>query len=702
MKKQMILLPILLAFVLLFPIDVSAASYFSDEMISFGRDAAQESVQAEDGFVLIPGGTFQMGSPAGEPERSLDEIPHSVTVRNFYMAKSELSQEDYEAVMGMNPSVTKGSNLPVTNITWYDAVQYCNKRSTAEGLIPCYRVSGTTVTWNKAANGYRLPTEAEWEYAARAATTTPFHFGDYVHNSDANCYNAYGYNNDASGSWVNGSDAYLRRPVEVDRYPANAYGLYNMHGNAAEWVWDWYGAYDSGAVENPCGPENGNAKIVRGGGWNDHPKHIRSAYRGAQPADVGLYSIGIRLVRSAGETDGEARSVYDVKAEQRTGRTLIVYFSQTGNTEGLANLIHEISGADIFRLERRTPYSSSSNGPVLYGEALDELRAEAVPELKAYPDTSQYDTVLLGYCNWWSSIPASVRSFLLHDDFSGKTIVPFCSMGGGHFGQTISAIAKLVPESVIREGLEVTYSSYDRNEISAWLEKSLPVQGEDEGSSLPGDKICEHSYRTDIVPATARRDGSITRICVFCGMVESRSVIPQAESLKLSKTSYTYNGKLKKPDIMIEDSQGRMLTEGKDYTLVYPNHAKDPGIYKVAARFKGNYSGIIEGSFSIKPKAIAISKISQKKGGFLLKWKKQKKTLSGYEISYSTNRKFTKNTTRSVMTGKGIATSKSVSKLKTGQRYYVRIRAFRTLNVDGKQKRLYSAWSKSETVMADK
>lgn len=372
--------------------------------------------------------------------------------------------------MGVNPSEMQGDDLPVTNITWYDAVQYCNVKSEKEGLTPCYTISGTTVTWDQSANGYRLPTEAEWEYAARANTDTPFSFGDYVHNSDANCYNAYGYNNDASGTWVNGSDAYLRKTVAVDQYPDNAYGLYNMHGNAAEWVWDWYGAYDSDASANPTGSESGNAKVVRGGGWNDHPKHIRSAYRSAQPADVGLYSIGIRPVRNASAFTGNIKSVYSAKAEQKTGKTLIVYFSQTGNTEGLANLIHEISGADIIRLERKTPYSSSSNGPILYGEALDELRAEAVPELKEYPNIDQYDTILLGYCNWWSSIPACVRSFLKHDDFSGKTIIPFCSMGGGRFGQTISAIAKLAPNSVIKEGLEVTYSSYDKNKIEEWLQ----------------------------------------------------------------------------------------------------------------------------------------------------------------------------------------------------------------------------------------
>ena len=114
--------------------------------------------------------------------------------------------------MGKNPSEHKGCSLPVENVTWYDAIAYCNALSQQEGLTPCYIVSGTTVTWNLSANGYRLPTEEEWEYAARGGKQTPFNFGDYVHDSEANCYNAYGYNNDASGHWVND---YLQHTVEV-------------------------------------------------------------------------------------------------------------------------------------------------------------------------------------------------------------------------------------------------------------------------------------------------------------------------------------------------------------------------------------------------------------------------------------------------------------------------------------------------------
>ena len=435
---------------------------------------AMTSCAADGGpdMVLIEGGTFQMGSPVTELERDGDEVLHSVTVGDFYMAATEVTQREYEAVVGKNPSEHKGDNLPVENVTWYDAIEFCNALSRQQGLTPCYTVSGKTVTWNRSADGYRLPTEAEWEFAARAKTTTPFSFGDYVHDSDANCYNAYGYNNDASGHWVNG---YLRHTVEVDKYDANGYGLKNMHGNVAEWTWDWYGGYAQVAAENPTGPEEGYFKVVRGGGWNDFPKHIRSAYRSAFPADVPLYATGIRLVRNAVSGSGETKSVFEGKGGGT--KVLIAYFSQTGNTDGLAKIIQEMSGYDLFRIERSTPYSATYNSQGLYAEALTEYRENAVPELKDFPQNiGDYDIILLGYCNWWASIPAPVRSFLKRADMSGKVIVPFCSMGGGRFGQTISAIAKLAPQSVILQGLDVEYTDYDRNRIRTWLDNIKEYQ----------------------------------------------------------------------------------------------------------------------------------------------------------------------------------------------------------------------------------
>ena len=425
-------------------------------------------------MILIEGGTFTMGSQSDEPERDADEVQHTVTVGSFYMAPTEVSQADYTAVMGENPSEEQGDDLPVESITWYDAIAYCNALSEAEGLTPCYTVSGTTITWDRSANGYRLPTEAEWEYACRADTETPFSFGDYVNDSDANCYNAYGYNNDASGSWVNG---YLEHTVSINEYNANAYGLYNMHGNVAEWVWDWYGDYGTDEATDPIGPEKGNYKVARGGGWNDMPKHIRSAYRMAHPADVPLYSIGMRLVRNADRGTGTTMSINNATAVS-DGNTLIVYFSQTGNTQGFAEIIQEITGADMFRIERAETYSATHNSQGLYAEALDEYRSNASPELATYPEdggynVEDYDTIILGCSNWWASVPAPVRTFLEHYDLSDKTIIPFCSMGGGRFGQIISAMAKLAPNSTIKEGLCVTYSSYDKDEIADWLDNSL-------------------------------------------------------------------------------------------------------------------------------------------------------------------------------------------------------------------------------------
>ena len=235
-------------------------------------------------------------------------------------------------------------------------------------------------------------------------------------DKSANCYNAYGYNNNASGSWING---YLEHTVDVNNYVANAYGLYNMHGNVAEWVWDWYSNYNTSVSSNPTGVASGNYKVVKGGGWNDFPKHIRSAYRSAFPANVPLYNIGIRLVRNVENVSGTVVSIDNTISSVSPAKTLIVYFSQTGNTDGFAKIIQKVTGADIFRIERVIPYSATHNSQGLYAEALTEQRQNTIPELKLYVEDvglniNEYDTILLGYCNWWASIPAPIRTFLTH------------------------------------------------------------------------------------------------------------------------------------------------------------------------------------------------------------------------------------------------------------------------------------------------
>lgn len=227
-----------------------------------GEDDTENPAAASlpEEFVLVQGGTFQMGSPEEEAWRSEDEVLHMVTVSDFYMSAYELTQAEYQEITGENPSSFSGEDLPVENISWLDAVSYCNTRSEREGLTPAYTVEGSDVTWDRGADGYRLPTEAEWEYACRAGTTTPF----------------------------------------------------NME---------------------------------------------------------------------------------------------------------------------------------------------------------------EYDTVILGFPNWWASIPMPIASFLEEYDFSGKTIIPFCSHGGGRFGQSLTAIAKLVPDARMGEALSVHYSGGSDlpDEITEWL-----------------------------------------------------------------------------------------------------------------------------------------------------------------------------------------------------------------------------------------
>jgi formylglycine-generating enzyme required for sulfatase activity len=232
-------------------------------------------------MIRIDGGTFTMGSPSNEQGRTTSEGPqHQVTVDSFYIAKFPVTQNEYQELMGRNPSHHKGPALPVEQVNWFDAVEYCNKLSEKEGLTPAYTVSGNNVTWNSEADGYRLPTEAEWEFACRAGTQTPHYSGTSV---------------DEVG-WHVGNSSTRTNPVG-EKLP-NAWGLYDMLGNVLEWCWDWLGSYSTEENNNPLGPASGTSRVYRGGCWSFQANQIRSAYRFGNNPNMRSFLVGFRVARS--------------------------------------------------------------------------------------------------------------------------------------------------------------------------------------------------------------------------------------------------------------------------------------------------------------------------------------------------------------------------------------------------------------------
>ena len=451
---------------------------------SISLEVAEQNVtenpekKVPENFVLIKGGSFQMGSPQSEAWRSADETQHSVTVSDFYMSKYELTQKEYEEITGNNPSNFKGDNLPVENISWLDAIAYCNAKSEQDGFTPVYTIDGQTVSWDRSANGYRLPTEAEWEYACRAGTTTPFYIENSPSAEEANYYGHYPYeienNYFSQGNLQVQPGEYRQTTVPVDSFSENPYGLYNMHGNVSEWVWDYYGEYPTEEQSDPTGPDSGTLRVYRGGGWNDFAKNMRSAYRATLEQEKSSFNLGVRLVLNAAPGAGSisGRGVQN-ETDSEGENVLIAYFSWGGNTKGIAEEIQRQTGADLFEITLVNPYSSDYN--TVLDQAQRDQNEQTRPELASHVENmEQYDTIILGYPNWWASIPMPVASFLEEYNFSGKTIIPFCSHGGGRFGQSLTAITKLVPDAAMGEALSVHYSGDSGlpSDIANWLEEN--------------------------------------------------------------------------------------------------------------------------------------------------------------------------------------------------------------------------------------
>ena len=332
-----------------------------EEGVPPGRE--EISVELPDGremeFVWIDPGTYAMGSPESEPGHEKDESPeHEVTItRGFYLGKYEVTQAQWESVMGSSPSFYAGADHPVELVSWNDVQEFVHR-------------------WNKAKGDslFRLPTEAEWEYACRAGTQTAWSFGD--DEDSVGDFAWYSGNNDPKGAKAVGT-----------KLP-NSWGLYDMHGNVSEWVQDRYGAYASEDQSDPTGPASGNERVHRGGSYSSSPTYLRSGNRSIMPAGNRLQLTGVRILKLKESLQLNAHPVADAGEDRTVSLGLVVELDGRGSSDADGDVLRyrwaQINGPEVRMSPINTPTTTFvplEPGQYVFTLFVDDGKVESSPAL---------------------------------------------------------------------------------------------------------------------------------------------------------------------------------------------------------------------------------------------------------------------------------------------------------------------------------